>query len=1063
MLESLTLVSYPETLVVAGANREVFLKRYLTVVAGTVALLAGVSTAHAAPPNLDVYSGTVASDDLQEIVALGIDRHELSGAPVPGEKGLFEVEAILSPTQAAELGDEGIELRAQGAGDVPKPKVFRKYAGQGGIKQDFTQTAEKNPDITKLVTIGQTIRGQDIVALKVSEDAQTAADGSKPAVLYIGAQHAREWITPEMIRRLKNNIISRYKKGDNQIRKILEQNELWFVPVANPDGYDFTFEKGQRLWRKNLHDNNNDGEITSGDGVDPNRNFDYRWGYDNEGSSPLETSETYRGTAPNSEPETQALDGLVDDIGFEFAVNYHSAAELLLYGVGWQVATPSPDDVLYEAMVGNDKNPAVEGFDPDIGAELYTTNGETDAYLQEKYGTLAFTPEMSTCETASDSHPNDKWEAKDCGSVFEFPDDPKLIKEEFKRNLPFALSVAKSAKDPDDPKSVVGRKARNFRVDSFDVSYGNPQTVAVVAKRSLANVQLNYSINGGSVQQAAVSEWAGGERYGNESNNYYAELRGAVTGAAQGDDVEVFFTGVDPGARRGAPVESKHFTYTVESSSGADVLVIANEDYKGVNPKYPASVTAPKYAAAHEQALQTAGYTSDVWEVDAQGVPHDLGVLSHYDAVVWYLGDNRLTQDPEDRLTRTPDGNLPDISVAERQQYLTMSVRDYLNEGGKLIHAGETAQYSGLPGISDIVGGLYYGLNGDPEAECVITSADGYFEDCLILADDFRQYYLGAFARTSLDGPQSVDGVGDPIDGYQGDFGGPVTGGDNPLNEAGVFQVTSDVLPPAEFPQFTSSGAAKYPQEGGPYAPVEGVRYAGVPHADSSYTRLTKTIDLGSVAASDDPQLQFQLSHNIERGYDFVIVEARTAGGNDWTTLPDLEGGTSKKVPTDCEQGFVFDDHPFLKHYLTPGKPCKNSGSSGKWNAFTGDSGGWTQTAFDLSNYAGKQVEVSIAYVTDSGFGGIGAFVDDTKVVAGGSTLSADGFEGPGNTWTVTGPPASSPPTSTEWQFGEEVVEFFAGTATEDTLLLGFGLEQLASDQDRADLLDQALDALIGP
>ena len=95
-------------------------------------------------------------------------------------------------------------------------------------------------------------------------------------------------------------------------------------------------------------------------------------------------------------------------------------------------------------------------------------------------------------------------------------------------------------------------------------------------------------------------------------------------------------------------------------------------------------------------------------------MPHDLGVLSHYDAIVWYLGDNRLTQDPEDVLISTPFGKLPDIAVAERQQYLTMAVRDFLNEGGKLIHAGETAQYQGLPGISDFVGGVYYGLNGDP-------------------------------------------------------------------------------------------------------------------------------------------------------------------------------------------------------------------------------------------------------------------------------------------------------------------------------------------------------------
>jgi hypothetical protein len=121
-------------------------------------------------------------------------------------------------------------------------------------------------------------------------------------------------------------------------------------------------------------------------------------------------------------------------------------------------------------------------------------------------------------------------------------------------------------------------------------------------------------------------------------------------------------------------------------------------------------------------ALEQASYDADVWDSDAQGVPHDLGVFSHYDAIVWEQGDNRLTQGPEDERISVPEDifgapELPDIAVAEREQYTTMAVRDLLNEGGKLIHAAETAQYSGL--IGDGVGGLYYGLNGAPETECV--------------------------------------------------------------------------------------------------------------------------------------------------------------------------------------------------------------------------------------------------------------------------------------------------------------------------------------------------------
>ena len=128
--------------------------------------------------------------------------------------------------------------------------------------------------------------------------------------------------------------------------------------------------------------------------------------------------------------------------------------------------------------------------------------------------------------------------------------------------------------------------------------------------------------------------------------------------------MRVFFSGYEKrdrgkGKRRLRYVESERFSYVIESDTGADVLVIANEDYTGVNPDYPDEVTAPKYAQAHVQAIEDAGYSADVWDVDEQGVPHDLGVLSHYDAVLWYLGDNRITQDPEDELIQTPAGNLP--------------------------------------------------------------------------------------------------------------------------------------------------------------------------------------------------------------------------------------------------------------------------------------------------------------------------------------------------------------------------------------------------------------------
>jgi hypothetical protein len=1034
-----------------------------------VAATAVFSSPAAAADRFDVYVGDVPRERLADLAALGVDRHEMELKAVRGAKGgNVRVEVILSNDQAAALRRDGIDMApkridgqtvAQRATTLAAQghEVFRTYAGADGLKADFEQIAREHRKIAELQSIGRTWQGQDIVALKVTKNARQMRDGKRPAVLYIGAQHAREWITPEMVRRLAHYFTDRYQL-DRDVRKLVDGRELWFIPVANPDGYDWSFTEGQRLWRKNLRDNDEDGEITAADGVDLNRNFAYKFGYDNEGSSPNPASLTYRGPGPMSEPENQALDRFVSRVGFEFFINYHSAAQLLLYGTGWQVATPTPDDVIAEALAGDDAEPAVPGYDPDISAELYTTNGDTDTHFTESYGVFGFTPEMSTCEAASDSVPDDEWEAEDCGSGFEFPDDEELVQAEFEKNIPFALSIAESADDPDDPESAVGREPENFRVDSFDVSYGDPQTVAVVAKRALKHVRLNYSIDGGRTQTSDVAEWRGGERYGDENDRYYAELRGLVRGADPGDRVTVRFRGLEPG--RGW-VQSESFTYTVERDSGADVLVIANEDYTGVNPTYPAGTNAPKYADEHVAALRSAGYRSDVWDVDAQGVPHDLGVLSHYDAVLWYTGENRITQDPEDELISTPFGQLPDIGVAERQQYLTIAVRDYLNGGGKLVHAGESVQHQGLLGISDAVGGLYYGLDGDPTAECVVQTVEGFFEDCLILADDFRQYWLGGFARVDLAGPEAVSGIGEPIEGYEGEL----AGGDNPLDEAGVFQPTSEVLPVDEFPQFESQAAADFLVGGSaPFAPVEGERYAGVLHDDQSYTRLTRTIDLAGVSAAQEPKLEFQLSLNLETNYDHVIVEAHTVGQEDWTTLADLGGETTTQVPNECVGGgFLLTMHPFLRHYLggTGSEPCTATGSSGSWNAFTGATRGWTPVSFDLSAYAGGQVEVSIAYVTDPASGGVGAFVDDTRVTTTDGVLDAEGFESGAGPWTVTGPPAGSPPNGTQWEIGEQLIDFFAGTSTEDTLLLGFGIEQLATEAERADLLRRALGGLL--
>ncbi len=979
-------------------------RRARSILAAGAFLLGGAGTspmaqaddASAPDPGADavkVFRADVTKEQVPLLLAAGQDGHEL-GERAP-EKGTATVEVYLTDKQAAQLEKKGIDLtehklsskvraRVAAAGDG----VYRPYSGAGNLKEEIVSTGRAHPSLTKVVSIGKSLQGQDILALKLTKGAKRTKDGAKPSVLYLSNQHAREWITPEMTRRLMHYYLDNYGK-DERITKLVNSTELWFVLSANPDGYDWTFEPGgDRQWRKNMRDVNGDGSWTIGDGVDLNRNFAYKWGHDDEGSSPYPTSQTYRGASPGSEPETKALDAFQKRIDFEYGINYHSAAELILYGVGWQVATPSPDDVVYKSLAGTPEKPAIPGYRPQVSSELYTTNGEADGHASNVNGTAMFTPEMSTCQTASNVDPDDAWEATDCESVFTFPDDDKLIQQEFEKNIPFALSVAETAARPDRPQSPVGIDAPDFTPATFTTSYsrGADQEISVVARKSVRDKELKYRVNGGRTDDRALEAWDGGETFGGEDNLYFDAYRAPVQDGEPGDKVEVWFTGE---TRNGKPTSSKHFTYTIAERPRADTLVVAEEG------------AAASQAQTYVDALKANGRKPLVWDVATQGVPDALGVLGHFTTVVHYTGAGRPG------------------SVTQLQ------LRSYLNEGGKLIEAGEQA-------------------GGNVELPGALTN-------------DFSQYYLGAHSRTTTPGVTAFDGAG-KLAGAAGALGDAPG---NPLNGAGAYGVTSDTLPADTYPQFASAGAGHYPGSVNPYGPYEGAAMAAVTHSDFAWNRLARTIDLTGVSAADAPTLRTRLLWDTEQGYDHAVLEAHTAGADDWTTLPEKGGATSTAVPAECETGYFIQAHPGLKRYLTPGAAgCTPTGTSGSWNSFTGASEGWQDVNFDLSKYAGKTVEISLSYISDPGTGGHGVLADNASVVIGGTAGETEGFESSLGAWNVPGPPAGSPAVVQDWGRVGELFKTYGAVTTHDTVLLGFGLEHVTSAADRTALLGRALAAL---
>jgi hypothetical protein len=1050
--------------------RAVGADRAMAVVAAIVAtLLAALASApDARAAELDMYEGTVDPATFERLRTEGYD----VVAPEPAAGG-YAIDIVLTDQEKAVLEARGIELepftddqgrtqqqlfRAQRASGF---EVWRDYDGFDGLRAWMGRFVKRNKKAAKLFVIGQTQQGRDIVAVRVSSKPRKGRKGKKdeaiadrPAVLYQGTTHAREWISTEVTRRMMEFFASTNPKA----KKLRRTRQLWFVPVLNPDGYQYTFD-GERLWRKNLRDNDGNGQIAIGDGVDLNRNYPYRWGYDNEGSAGDPSDDTYRGPSPASEPETQANIELVKEIDPVFSVSYHSYGPLLLFPQGWQVQTPTADDPIYVALSGTDAKPAVKGFDPDLSAELYTTNGEFTDWAHARRNSLAWTPEL---EEGCDG----------CGFVF--PDDEGLVERQFRINKGFAVDLARSAANPADPISRVG-KTRPMYVDTskldperagnplsdltFDISYGDPQPVRVLARNSVREVEIRYQVNGGEKRNAPTRKWNGGDTY-DTFDSHYRYYRGEIVAINPGDEVKVWFTGREkvPGKKGKKKVRSAAFTFEVASETDADVLILSAEDYTGASPD---QAGGPAYLDSYKQALEQAGYTYAVYDVDARGrvAPDALGVLDHFDAVVWYTGDDVVT-----RAKGMPAGTASRLANHEM-----LEMRAYLNDGGKVLYTG---QFAGL----QYQNAYFY----DPIADSPCNPDDpSQTPACLILSDDFLQYDLGAYGYFPAAGVDAatgdafpVAGVSNPLAGTNLVLNGPGTA-DNQV-EPGAMLTTSSVLPPGQFPQFASTAPAIY-DRGGPQAfePFDGGRYAYSNQANSSYKRLSREIDLSAVLPADDPVLSFQASYDIEPGWDYLMVEARTAGQDDWTTLPALDGNgdpiTSGDTGASCPSGWSVGLHPFLARYQTLEQDgsCTPTGTSGEWNAASGRSPGWQEWNVDLSAYAGEEVELSITYASDDFVQNLGAFVDDIRVsTTGGDLPGTTSFEqdaDPLDGWSVPGPPPGSPGNANDWTAtGSLGFDEGAAVATDDSLMFGFGLEGAGSPAKRAEAIDRSLAYLLG-
>lgn len=239
----------------------------------------------------------------------------------------------------------------------------------------------------------QTHEGRSIMGVRLSDN-PNQTEPAEPQALFSAVHHAREPVGMHQLIYFMWYLLENYA-GNAEIKALVDNSELYFVPCLNPDGYIFNQTEqplGGGMWRKNRRDNL-DGTM----GVDLNRNYGYNWGWDDFGSSPNSETDTYRGTEGFSEPETQAMRNFCRNQNFKIALNYHTYSNLIIHPWGYENIA-CEDSTLFRNLT---REMAIQNnYRVGTGMQVlnYNSNGSSDDYMYatepEKDKIFAMTPEV---------------------------------------------------------------------------------------------------------------------------------------------------------------------------------------------------------------------------------------------------------------------------------------------------------------------------------------------------------------------------------------------------------------------------------------------------------------------------------------------------------------------------------------------------------------------------------------------------------------------------------------------------------------------------------------------
>ncbi|MCB9253278.1 MAG: zinc carboxypeptidase [Bdellovibrionaceae bacterium] len=248
-----------------------------------------------------------------------------------------------------------------------------QYKRPEDVQRILEETENQYPHLARVEVIGKSNEGRDIHAIQLTSRFFIPPSGKKQTILIDAMHHAREVMTPEVALDIVKYLTENFNQ-DPKVQKWLTENEVWVVPMVNPDGNAKVWNSSS-MWRKNTR---------GGYGVDVNRNYPQDWNTCN-GSSGNQNNETYRGPSAGSEPETRALMDLAARIKPKFNISYHSFSEIVIFPYGCSPKrVPSPDRQMYE-QIGRELAGLLQR---DSGQGTYTAGTSYDLLYNVDGGSL---------------------------------------------------------------------------------------------------------------------------------------------------------------------------------------------------------------------------------------------------------------------------------------------------------------------------------------------------------------------------------------------------------------------------------------------------------------------------------------------------------------------------------------------------------------------------------------------------------------------------------------------------------------------------------------------------